>query len=84
MNLPNKRILGINGVGRIGKLTLWNHINMKHYDGIVINAGREIGKRIDDIVQYLTTDSTYGTLDRFLYGFSGKSCDVKVLDQSEC
>ena len=84
MNLPNKRILGINGIGRIGKLTLWNHLNLKYYDGIVINAGREIGKKIDDIVQYLTTDSTYGTLDRFLYGFSGKSCDVKVLGQSEC
>ncbi|NLT47517.1 MAG: glyceraldehyde-3-phosphate dehydrogenase [Clostridiales bacterium] len=84
MHLPNKRILGINGIGRIGKLTLWNHLNLKHYDGIVINAGREIGKKIDDIVQYLTTDSTYGTLDRFLYGYSGKSCDVKVLDQSEC
>ncbi|MFA7660498.1 MAG: glyceraldehyde 3-phosphate dehydrogenase NAD-binding domain-containing protein, partial [Anaerovoracaceae bacterium] len=84
MHLPNKRILGINGIGRIGKLTLWNHLNLKHYDGIVINAGREIGKKIDDIVQYLTTDSTYGTLDRFLYGYSGKSCDVKVLDQSDC
>ncbi len=84
MQLSNRRMLGINGIGRIGKLTLWNHLNLKHYDGIVINAGREIGKRIDDIVQYLTTDSTYGTLDRFLYGISGKSCDVKVLDQSEC
>jgi len=84
MNLPNKRMLGINGVGRIGKLTLWNHLNLQYYDGIVINAGREIGKKIDDIIQYLTTDSTYGTLDRFLYGVSGKSCDVKVLDQSEC
>lgn len=84
MNLPNKKMLGINGVGRIGKLTLWNHLNLKHYDGIVINAGRELGRKVDDIVQYLTTDSTYGTLDRFLYGYSGKSCNVKVLDQSEC
>jgi glyceraldehyde 3-phosphate dehydrogenase len=83
MQLPNKRILGINGIGRIGKLTLWNQLNQKHFDGIVINAGREIGRKIDDVIHYLTTDSTYGTLDRFLYGYSGKSSDVKVLDQSE-
>ncbi|MDD2216368.1 MAG: glyceraldehyde 3-phosphate dehydrogenase NAD-binding domain-containing protein [Eubacteriales bacterium] len=84
MNLQNKRMLGINGIGRIGKLTLWNNLNLKHFDGIVINSGRELGKRIEDIIQYLTTDSTYGTLDRFLYGYTGKSCNVKILDRSEC
>jgi glyceraldehyde 3-phosphate dehydrogenase len=86
MNVPlkSKRLLGINGVGRIGKLTLWNHLNLRHFDGIVINAGREVGKRVEDIVRYLTTDSTYGSLDRFLYGYTGKSCDVKVLDEAEC
>ncbi|PKM86332.1 MAG: glyceraldehyde-3-phosphate dehydrogenase [Firmicutes bacterium HGW-Firmicutes-12] len=83
IRLHNKRILGINGIGRIGKLTLWNHLNLKHFDGIVINSGREIGKRIEDIIQYLTMDSTYGNLDRFLYGYTGKSCDVKILDRSE-
>lgn len=84
INLHSKRILGINGIGRIGKLTLWNHLNLKHFDGIIINSGRELGKKIEDIVQYLTTDSTYGTLDRFLYGYTGKSSDVKILDSSEC
>ena len=86
MNVPlqSKRILGINGIGRIGKLTLWNHLNLKHFDGIVINAGREVGKKIDDIIHYLMTDSTYGTIDRFLYGYTGKSCNVKVLDEAEC
>ncbi|MDD2215825.1 MAG: glyceraldehyde 3-phosphate dehydrogenase NAD-binding domain-containing protein [Eubacteriales bacterium] len=84
MNLQNKRMLGINGIGRIGKLTLWNNLNLKHFDGIVINSGRELGKRIEDIIQYLTTDSTYGTVDRFLYGYTGKSCNVKILDRSEC
>lgn len=84
MNLQNKRVLGINGVGRIGKLTLWNHLNLKHFDRIVINSGRELGKKIEDVIQYFTTDSTYGTLDRFLYGYTGKTCNVKVLDQSEC
>ena len=83
INLQNKRMLGINGIGRIGKLTLWNHLNLKHFDGIVINAGRELGKKIEDIVHYLTTDSTYGTLDRFMYGYTGKSCNVRILDRSE-
>ncbi|MGI6587039.1 MAG: glyceraldehyde-3-phosphate dehydrogenase [Gracilibacteraceae bacterium] len=86
MNSPlqSKRVLGINGIGRIGKLTLWNHLNLKHFDGIVINAGREIGRKIDDIIHYLTTDSTYGSIDRFLYGYTGRSCNVKVLDEGEC
>ena len=59
ISLKNK-ILGINGSGRIGKLTLWNQLSLKHFDGIVINAGREVGRNIDDIIQYFTVDSTYG------------------------
>lgn len=81
--MQSKRLLGINGIGRIGKLTLWNHLNMKHFDGIVINAGREIGKSMDDVMQYLSSDSTYGSIDRFMYGLSGKSCNVHVLDAEE-
>lgn len=83
IKLEGKRILGINGIGRIGKLTLWNNLHQKYYDGIVVNAGREIGKKLEDAVAYLMTDSTYGTLDRFLYGYTGQSCDVKILDRSE-
>lgn len=85
MNVPlkNKNLLGINGLGRIGKLTLWNHLNVRHFDGVVVNAGREVGKKMEDVVHYLTTDSTYGSLDRFLYGYTGKSCDVKILDETE-
>jgi len=80
--LKSKRMLGINGIGRIGKLTLWNHLNLKHFDGIVINAGRELGKRPNDIIHYLTTDSTYGALDRFLYGHSGKTCEVRIIEEN--
>lgn len=85
MNVPlkNKNLLGINGLGRIGKLTLWNHLILKHFDGIVINAGREVGRSTEDVLHYLTTDSTYGTLDRFLYGYTGKTCECKVLDENE-
>ncbi|MBS7527290.1 hypothetical protein KHM83_11415 [Fusibacter paucivorans] len=83
MNLRNKRILGINGIGRIGKLTLWNHLNQRHFDRIVINSGRTIGKSLDDAIHYLTTDSTYGTLERFRYGYSGQSLNIKIIDAAE-
>jgi glyceraldehyde 3-phosphate dehydrogenase len=81
--LKSKRVLGINGIGRIGKLTFWNHLNLRHFSNIVINAGRELGKKPSDIIQYLTTDSTYGSLDHFLYGHSGKTCEVTVVDAAE-
>lgn len=81
--MEGKRILGINGVGRIGKLTLWNNLHQKYYDGIVINAGREVGKKLEDAIAYLTTDSTYGTLDHFLYGYSGQSCQAKILNREQ-
>ncbi|MDN5352498.1 MAG: hypothetical protein PWQ12_1419 [Clostridiales bacterium] len=83
MNLRNKRILGINGIGRIGKLTLWNHLNQRHFDRIVINSGRTIGKSLEDALHYLTTDSTYGTLERFRYGYSGQAYSAKVLNADE-
>ena len=83
MNLGNKRILGINGIGRIGKLTLWNHLNQRHFDRIVINSGREIGRNLEDAIHYLTTDSTYGTLERFRYGYSGTPCDTGILNAEE-
>jgi len=73
-----KRILGINGIGRIGKLTLWNSLCQKYYDGIVLNAGREIGRTLEDALAYLCVDSTYGTLDRFLYGYTGQTCEAKI------
>ena len=48
----------------------------------MINAGRDLGRKLEDAVAYLTTDSTYGSLDRFLYGYTGQSADVKILDRS--
>ncbi len=38
--------LGINGLGRIGKLTLWHHVARGHFSGIVVNIGREAGNDI--------------------------------------
>jgi glyceraldehyde 3-phosphate dehydrogenase len=45
-SLKNKNLLGINGMGRIGKLTFWNHLVVRHFDGYVINAGREVGRSL--------------------------------------
>jgi glyceraldehyde 3-phosphate dehydrogenase len=81
VSVKGKRLLGINGLGRIGKLTLWNYLYRRHFDGIVINMGREVGKSVDDLLQVIETDSTYGSLGKFLYGHSRK-CEIKVLDAS--
>ena len=80
MNLGNKRPLGINGLGRIGKLLLWNQIHLRKYDSIVVNCGREVGKDLDDLVQVLETDSTYGTIHKFLFGMVGRKAEIKVID----
>jgi glyceraldehyde 3-phosphate dehydrogenase len=65
-------VLGINGLGRIGKLTLWHHISRKHFSEIVINIGRKVGTKLEDIALYIEKDSTYGTLQRYLYGHKTK------------
>lgn len=79
----NKKLLGINGLGRIGKLLLWNQIHLRHYGGFVVNCGREVGKDLDDLIQVIETDSTYGSLHRFLFGLVGRKAEIKVLDASQ-
>ncbi len=69
MNTNASATLGINGLGRIGKLTLWHHAGRKYFDNIVINVGREVGKSFDDVIHYIERDTTYGRLDSFLHGF---------------
>jgi len=68
-NLPK---LGINGLGRIGKLTLWHHVARKYFNEIVVNLGRSVGTSLGDIAHYLERDSTYGSLGGYLYGYRGK------------
>lgn len=63
--------LGINGLGRIGKLTLWHHVARKYFDEIVINVGRDVGASLKDLAHYMVRDSTYGSLGGFLYGHKG-------------
>jgi glyceraldehyde 3-phosphate dehydrogenase len=60
--------LGMNGLGRIGKLTLWHHIGRKYFDEVVVNLGRDVGVSLKDIAHYLERDSTYGSLGSYLYG----------------
>lgn len=73
-----KTILGINGLGRIGKLTLWHHIGRKHFSEIVVNLGRPSGRSLQDIAFYIEHDSTYGRLHNYLYGYRSKSVIEKV------
>lgn len=73
--------LGINGLGRIGKLTLWHHAARRSFQELVVNVGREAGKGLEDIADYVLRDSTYGSLDRFLYGFKGGRV-IEELDEA--
>ncbi|HOV11305.1 MAG TPA: glyceraldehyde 3-phosphate dehydrogenase NAD-binding domain-containing protein [Bacteroidales bacterium] len=81
--IKNKNFLGINSLGRIGKLSLWNHLVTRHFDGIVINIGRKTGKNIEAMVQALENDSTYGNLSNFLYGQKSRKDVIKVVDSEK-
>ena len=74
--------LGINGMGRIGKLILWNNLLSEEFDEFVVNIGRKSGNSIDAFINFIMTDSTYGALDRFLFGYSGKNVVVEKIDDS--
>jgi len=63
--------LGINGLGRIGKLSLWHHVAEKSFSEIVVNLGREAGLGLNDIASYIEKDSSYGRLSSYIYGRSG-------------
>ncbi|MCK9230687.1 MAG: hypothetical protein M0Q23_05145 [Syntrophales bacterium] len=65
---PSGPTLGINGLGRIGKLTLWHHVGRKYFGRIVVNQGRAVGIGLQAVAEMIEKDSTYGPLHRFLYG----------------
>jgi glyceraldehyde 3-phosphate dehydrogenase len=81
-SMTENNVLGINGLGRIGKLTLWHHVGRKHFNRIVVNLGRPVGQGLVDLIQYLEKDSTYGKLERFLYGISGKPV-IEIVDEEQ-
>ncbi|WP_448382330.1 type I glyceraldehyde-3-phosphate dehydrogenase [Desulfosoma sp.] len=64
--VPQK--LGINGLGRIAKLSIWHHVERRYFSELVVNIGREVGQSLEDIALFIEKDSTYGRLHHFLYG----------------
>ena len=72
--------LGVNGFGRIGKLTLWHHVGRKYFDEIIVNIGRQPGSCLEDIAHYVERDSTYGWLHGYLHGHTAEPV-VSDLDE---
>jgi glyceraldehyde 3-phosphate dehydrogenase len=77
----NGKKLGVNGFGRIGKLTLWHHVSRKYFDEIIVNIGRQPGTSLADVVHYLERDSTYGWLHGYLHGHRAEPV-VSDVDES--
>jgi glyceraldehyde 3-phosphate dehydrogenase len=75
-----KMKIGINGLGRIGKLTLWHHVGRRYFNEIVVNIGRQAGTGLVDIAHYLERDSTYGALHTFLHGYQAKPVITDIDD----
>ncbi|MEO5363465.1 MAG: glyceraldehyde-3-phosphate dehydrogenase, partial [Magnetococcus sp. DMHC-8] len=73
--------LGINGMGRIGKLSLWHHLAHQSFDEIVVNVGRPVGKSLADLAHAVEHDSTYGRLSHFLHGWNGQRV-IEELDET--
>ncbi len=75
-------VLGINSLGRIGKLTLWHHIGRKYFQEIVVNQGREVGTSMHAVAQLIEKDATYGLLHKFLYGVKAERI-IEVVDDKK-
>lgn len=74
--------LGVNGLGRIGKLSLWNHVTKKYFDELVINLGRDVGSGLTDLAASIEKDSTYGRLSTYINGFKGGRV-IEELDEAK-
>ena len=77
---PTPVKLAINGLGRIGKLSLWHHVERRYFEEIVVNIGRGAGTRLEDVALFIEKDSTYGSLHRYLYGCRAKRV-IENLDE---
>ena len=75
-------VLGINSLGRIGKLTLWHHIGRKYFKEIIVNQGREVATGLDSVAQAIEKDSTYGLMHKFLYGVKAERI-IQIVDEKE-
>ncbi len=74
--------LGINGLGRIGKLSLWHHLSRKYFPELVINIGRDVGSGLEDLAAAIERDSSYGSLGYYLCGHRGGRV-IEELDDQE-
>jgi glyceraldehyde 3-phosphate dehydrogenase len=74
--------LGVNGFGRIGKLTVWHQVARKNFNEIVVNIGRQAGVSLEDIVHYIERDSTYGWLHGYLYGHAAQPVISEIDENS--
>ena len=81
MQGPGKT-LGVNGFGRIGKLTVWHHIARQYFQEIVVNIGREAGQSMEDIAHYIERDSSYGMLHSYLHGHQAGPV-ITAIDEAE-
>ncbi len=61
--------LGINGLGRIAKLSIWQHVGRKSFSEIAVNIGRPVGTGLEDVARFIEKDSTYGTLHNYIGGY---------------
>ncbi|MGD8758445.1 MAG: glyceraldehyde 3-phosphate dehydrogenase NAD-binding domain-containing protein, partial [Deltaproteobacteria bacterium] len=61
--------LGINGLGRIAKLSIWQHVGRRSFPEIVVNIGRAVGTSLEDVARFIEKDSTYGTLHNYIHGY---------------
>ncbi|HOE18371.1 MAG TPA: glyceraldehyde 3-phosphate dehydrogenase NAD-binding domain-containing protein [Syntrophorhabdaceae bacterium] len=81
--LENKRpVLGINSLGRIGKLSLWHHVGRKYFQEIIVNIGRESGTGLSSVAQFIEKDVTYGTIHKFLYGINSGRI-IQIVDEKK-
>ena len=71
-NISINSPIGINGIGRIGKLLVWLISARCEQEQIVISTGREVGKSLDDLAAYFSYDSTYGAMKIFCSAFKVK------------
>jgi glyceraldehyde 3-phosphate dehydrogenase len=78
------KTLGVNGFGRIGKLTVWHHIARKYFQEIVVNIGREAGQSMADIAHYLERDSSYGMLQHYLHGHQAQPVIAAIDEAQSC
>jgi glyceraldehyde 3-phosphate dehydrogenase len=73
--------LGVNGLGRIGKLSIWHHVERQYFSELVINVGRQIGTQLANVAHFIEKDSTYGNLQHYLYGYRAQRVIEDINDE---